>query len=103
MKPQSAVRITPMTNPHSRSAKNEGRTNKQAAEMEEALERIKEKAKIEVAESRKPKMLRKKANLQTVPEATGFAGPQKNVEEPENESPAQTIPGKVFFSNLCKI
>ena len=82
MKAQSAVRITPLSNPHSISSKNDGRINKQAAEMDEVLEKIKEKSKIEVAESRKPKMLRKKGNLQTAQDATGIpAGASKTVIE----------------------
>ncbi len=93
MKPQSAVRITPMINPHSRTAKHEGRTNKQAAEMDEVLEKIKEKSKLEVAESRKPKMLRKKANLQAAPEATGMGSTAKAPTEPEDA--ASSSPAKV--------
>jgi len=40
--------------------------------MEEVLKKIKEKSRIELIESRKPKMLRKKADTQAIPEPTAL-------------------------------
>lgn len=71
------MKITPLVNPHSQYAKKEGQVNKQTAEMEQVLERIKEKSRVELLENRKPKMLRRKGETQAIPEHTGFTNPSK--------------------------
>lgn len=77
MNPHMPVKVTPLVNPHSRFAKKEGHVNKQTADMEEVLEKIKEKSRQELIENRKPKMLRRKADTQAIPEPTGFTNPSK--------------------------
>ncbi len=89
MKPQSAVRITPMINPHSRATRHEGA---KTSAMDEVLERIKEKTRMELTESRKPKMLRKRGSPRAGEGANGsepaaaFApsGEEKPVADAEN-------------------
>ena len=68
------------------------------AEMDEVLEKIKEKSKQEDAESRKPKMLRKKGAIQTTTDAVIGAGTVKGAALTtgmSDISPEAGSPGKV--------
>ena len=77
MKTQHVGRITPLENPHSKSAKHEGKSGKKTSVLDEVLDQIKERTKQEMEENKKPKVLRKKDPMRT----TGEAQPQPSGEE----------------------
>jgi hypothetical protein len=87
MKTQGVGRITPLENPHSKSAKHEGKSGKKASVLDEVLDQIKERTKHEMEENKKPKVLRKKDPMRTTAEAQ----PQpRNPEEGMAEAPSAT-------------
>lgn len=61
MKPQIPVRVDPLENPHSKSSKFEAKGAKKSTEMDDILDKIKEKSRQEIAEAKKRKPHTKKA------------------------------------------
>jgi len=67
MKPTNAQKMAPLENPHSKSSKYETKGVKKSSDIDEVLDKIKEKSRLEIAESKKRKVHVKKDKGQAVP------------------------------------